>query len=145
MNKENPQQRFERWLKAGPEILRSVDDESYDRARRMFQNTVLVELNSDGHVRVFGNRDIQVKIINRPSGSTVKIENRIEELIDSVLPQRYRDVYWAGPTLRAMGQWKSTNLRDLKNAVDGLEYLEDMFVEGTRYDGRRKQLISMEA
>ena len=137
--------RFERWIKAGPEILRAVDDESYDRARRLFQNTVLVELNSDGHIRVFGNRDIQVKIINRPSGSTVKIENRIEELIDSVLPPRYKKIYWPGPNLRKQGQWKSTNIRDVKHVVAELNCLDRLPGKCTRYDGRRKQLISMEA
>ena len=146
MNKEDPQQRFERWLKAGPEILSNVSKEEAKRARRLFFQTILVELHADGLVRVFGDESIQVKIVNRPVASTNKNDIRVEELIDSVLPQRYREVYWPGPNLRAMGNYKPITVMDVAATVAQLNMIDELPGSDSRFTtAKRKQLAAIEA
>ena len=64
---------------------------------------VLVELNSDGFVRVFGSKSVNARVIVRPHVTTQEQGRQVEELIDEILPRSFTTVYFPG-MVRAKGQ-----------------------------------------
>ena len=64
---------------------------------------VVVELNSDGFVRVFGSKQVNARVIVRPHVTTPTQGRQVEELIDTILPKPFAGVYFPG-MIRAKGQ-----------------------------------------
>lgn len=107
--------------------------------------TVIVEIHSDGFIRVYGDRHIQAKIINRPLAKTAAAGRLVDELIDSILPQRFADVYFPG-NVRATGLVKPIRPSDIQGVVYELEML-NAIGEPSRYhtSPKRRILAAMEA
>lgn len=57
---------------------------------------VLVAIHSDGYIEVFGDRDIDVRIVNVPAVDSVRGEILAEEFIETNLPPRHRAIYAPG-------------------------------------------------
>ncbi|MFO0203064.1 MAG: hypothetical protein ACK528_08030 [Alphaproteobacteria bacterium] len=64
---------------------------------------VVVELNSDGFVRVYGSKQVNAKVVIRPHVTTQEQGRQVEELIDTILPKNFTAVYYPG-MVRAWGQ-----------------------------------------
>ena len=75
---------------------------------------VVVELAHDGFVKVYGERHVRAKVVQRPgaSGSTVRMANLVDEWVELELPRAYRSVYY--PTaVRATGTYERLTVREL--------------------------------
>lgn len=59
-------------------------------------NYALVELYSDGFVRVYGDKSLRCQIFNRPHCNSVELAKRAEELVENALPLPYREIYFPG-------------------------------------------------
>lgn len=138
--------RFQRWLKAAPEILEAATPEELRETNRIFTQflkpkaTVLVEIHSDGFIQVYGDEHIQCKIINRPH-STIANEARVDEFVDSVLPQRFQQIRWPGRGLLNIGNVRRKTIADVLQRVEALNELEHC-----RWSNNRsRQLAILEA
>ena len=64
---------------------------------------VMVEVYSDGFIRVYGSKSVMVRVVIRPHVTTVEQGRQVEELIDAILPRPFALVYAPG-MVRASGQ-----------------------------------------
>lgn len=64
---------------------------------------VVVELYSDGFVRVYGSKQVNARVIVRPHVNTQEQGRQVEELIDTILPKTFTTIYFPG-MVRAWGQ-----------------------------------------
>ena len=60
------------------------------------RETVLVVVNGDGWVQVYGQKHVDVRIVIAPYTTTPEGERLAEEYVELTLSQRYRDLYWPG-------------------------------------------------
>ncbi len=56
----------------------------------------LIELYPDGYIKVYGEKSLQIEIVNRPYCISEKGELLAEQLVDSILPEGYREIFWPG-------------------------------------------------
>ncbi|QEG34441.1 hypothetical protein [Bythopirellula goksoeyrii] len=63
---------------------------------------VLILSHSDGHLEVFAERHIDVHLQRVPMADTIPGERLAEEVVEKLLPPRYRQLFWADK-LRAVG------------------------------------------
>ena len=56
----------------------------------------------DEHLEVFGDRNVDILITRVPLSFSSEGERQAEEVMEMMLPQRYRDLFWAD-RLRATG------------------------------------------
>lgn len=84
---------------------------------------VVVELHSDGFVRVYGDKCVSAIVLNRPAVRSARAAIIAEQLIDECLPIRHRDVYCPG-RVRATGQVRRITVDDIHAAILELRALE---------------------
>ncbi|MDZ4849592.1 MAG: hypothetical protein SGI77_09875 [Pirellulaceae bacterium] len=73
--------------------------------------SVLVVAHSDGHIEIFGDQ-VDARSVNTPAMSSSAGEILAEDYISSVLPQRFRDIYFPG-NLLAIGMVRTVTPLDL--------------------------------
>ena len=72
---------------------------------------VLIVINPDGFVEVFGDR-IDARIVNRVTVSTVEGEIKADEVIERLLPERHLKIFYPG-SRRAIGNLERIKPADL--------------------------------
>ncbi len=85
--------------------------------------TVLVEIHADDFVQMFGDPHIQARIINRPRASIAN-ECRVDDLVDSILPLRFKQIRWPDRGLLKTGNIRQLTLADVKEGVEALNALD---------------------
>jgi hypothetical protein len=72
----------------------------------MTRHPVLVICHADGYVEVFGDSATDTKIVPIPAMLSNAGDILAEKYLETILPQRYRDIYYPG-NLLAMGQCRT--------------------------------------
>ncbi len=98
---------------------------------------VLVELYSDGFIRVYASKIVNVVIINRPHAATLEGGRLAEQLIDDILPINFKAVYFPG-MIRATGQLKKITPTSIKQRLERIDLLHSLNFSG---DGKRSRSI----
>jgi len=96
------------------------------------RSDVLVVSHSDGHIEVFGEKNVSVRIVRMPAANSLQSERTAEDVAELMLPRRYRDLYRAD-RLRAVGNTRPlrpSTLVDAQWARDFITALNAM--AGTR-------------
>jgi hypothetical protein len=95
---------------------------------------VLVAIHSDGYIEVFGERDIDVRIVNVPAVGSVRGEILAEEFIELNLPPRHRAVYAPGMIRAAKCGRKVTpqEIADVRTSLQLLRVMEPSNFAGAR-------------
>jgi len=145
--------RFDRWLNAAPEILEASTSAEKLYATKVLSKylqtpaTALVLIHGDGFIEVFGGQSLQVKILNLPIISTVDNELRLAELLDSLLPQRYKDIFFGGYNLRATGNIRTRTAKDIVSIVHQIELIHSIGDSSKAHYPtiKSKQLAALEA
>jgi len=73
---------------------------------------VVVELYSDGFVKVYSEARARVRIVNRPHVVRDSAAPLADEWVEMQLPPRHQEVYWPG-CVRATGQVRKVRPSDL--------------------------------
>ncbi len=76
---------------------------------------VLVELHSDGYVKVYGPDDVVCRIINRPSVNESESGAMVDAIFENVLPLPYR-----GMKTIATGQLQPITVYELVDRIDSI-------------------------
>lgn len=80
---------------------------------------VVVELNSDGFVRVFGPKNVNVTFVSRPSVSSQESDRILDRLIDECLPIRFAEVF--NPSyIRGVGMVEKRTVENVISIVQNL-------------------------
>ncbi len=91
--------------------------------------TVLVELYSDGFVRSYASKNVNIIIINRPHAATLEGGMLAEQLIDDILPFNFKAVYFPG-MIRATGQLKRVTPTSIKRRLERIDLLHSLNFSG---------------
>lgn len=65
---------------------------------------IVVELCANGEVNVYGPRTVHVEVVNRPSVRRESSNSVVDDLINSQLGLRFKEVYWPAMK-RAVARW----------------------------------------
>lgn len=63
---------------------------------RAYSYHVVVEISSDGFIQVFGDKNVQVQIINRPVATSPESGKVCDEIVREILPRAHKEVYFPG-------------------------------------------------
>lgn len=96
---------------------------------------VLIEVASDGYVKVYAEKGAQVIMINRPHVVNAKNGEMTDELIDEALPQSWREVYYPS-NVRCAGLPRKLTIKKLEEKVDDQVFWRWMFTT-TKYFYRK--------
>ena len=125
----NSTESLTRWLlttKWGAEVMRDVLHspggsryyaEFVERELAVKRSRVVVELAGDGFVRVYGERHVDVRIVQRPivTGDLKRWANLVDEFNALSMPLPFRDVYWPN-CVRATHCYRSLTAQDVIQA-----------------------------
>lgn len=84
---------------------------------------VLVELCSDGFVRVYGRKSIHALVVNRPHASTSKAGILVDELLDEVLPFSHKQIFYPS-AIRATGLLRKLTAERLRDILDDVRLIQ---------------------
>lgn len=110
------------------------------RANRQQRTKSILLVHAGGHIQLFGDQLLDVRVIDVPHVQSVRAEILIEQWIESELPRPYRDIYFPG-NLRASGNVRTDyTVADLADReydlgfVAGLNELQDKWTEAKEGD-----------
>lgn len=92
-------------------------------------NYALVEMYSDGYLKVYGEENLRCEVINRPHCSTAEAAQTAEQLIDESLPYQYRNICWPGK-VRASGFLRKIKPTDIVGVVSEVAILNSICGNG---------------
>ena len=84
---------------------------------------VLVALSSDGFCQVYGSKSVSVLIINRPHVTSARAGIIVDNLIDEILPIRFREIFYPS-AIRGTGQVTRMTARQLERILLDLQIVE---------------------
>ena len=95
---------------------------------------VLVEIASDGFLRIHAPENVDVRIVHRLTTTTPENATLDEERLSRRLPQRHREVYWADH-VRAVYMPRTLTAKEVLQCRLNLDWLH-LLQDATREDGR---------
>lgn len=98
---------------------------------------VLVAIHADGFTEVFGERDIDVRIVNVPAVDSVRGEILAEEFIELNLPPRHRAIYAPG-NVRAAKCGRKVTPQEIAEVRENLRLIR--LLEPSNYAGAKEAM-----
>lgn len=104
-------------------MIRKLPKELKPKSPVVVREPVLIEGSSDGYLKFFAGKNVDVLFVNRPHCTNIESAIAAEQLIDEMLPRRFRPLYGAN-SIRGTAQIEKLTPADLARRVHNVELIE---------------------